>query len=96
MKMRPIPLPQIIPEAPSTGPSYRSDRVAAQQLAKAERRRKRKESQDAGDEAEQGAEPSVPGPAQAPVPSRHSETQGTPGAGTRPSQGPGSRFDSLA
>jgi hypothetical protein len=49
MKMRPIPLPLIIPETPSTGPSYRSDRVAAQQLAKAERRRRRKDGQ-AGDQ----------------------------------------------
>ena len=93
--MRPIPLPQIIPEAPSTGPSYRSDRVAAQQLAKAERRRKRKESQDTGDGADQGGEPSA-GPGQAPVSPRQSETQGAQEAGTRPSQGPGSRFDSLA
>lgn len=51
MKMRPIPLPQIIPQSPSAGPSYRSDRVAAQQLAKAERRRKRKD----GDEEERGS-----------------------------------------
>jgi hypothetical protein len=41
MKLRPLPQPQIVPESLSTGPSYRSDRVAAQQLARAERRRRK-------------------------------------------------------
>jgi hypothetical protein len=95
MKMRPIPLPQIIPEAPSTGPSYRSDRVAAQQLARTQRRKKRKDK--AGDESDvdgsagntSDAADSGSNQSQSPI---TNQTSPMP----RPIHGPGSRIDTKA